>query len=661
MGRGTALRWIALVSAVTACGGGDDLLLPGSAEPASIVLVQGDQQNGRVGEALPQPLVAAVTDANGRPVQGATVLFVLSDPAPGASVSPDTVTTDANGNATAGVVLGTRPGAQTGTVEALNADGAMVAQAGFTVTALSEDANTISVASGDNQSAPVGTALPAPLVVSVADAFGNPIPGVAVTWSADGGGAVSEQSTSTGPDGQTSITWTLGGAAGTQHAVAAVDGLVGSPVTFTATATAGAASGVTAVGGNGQSGPVNTELPQPLVVEVRDAQHNAVPGVAVTWVIGIGGGSITPGTSTTDADGRASAAWTLGAAPGTNTVTAVVSGIGVAEFTAAAIGGAPPRLGIATQPGASATSGVPFDPQPVVQLLDGEGNPVHQAGVGVQVAIASGAGTLQGSMTQPTDGDGRAAFAGLAITGSSGARTLRFSADGFASVTSQAVTVGAAATTTAITSDQPDPSTVGAPVTVQVTVTSAAGTPTGTVTVQDGNDSCPITLSNGQGSCALQLNTAGDRTLTASYAGADGFAPSSATESHSVQPAPQQTLAMAQQPPSAATLGAAFEPQPAVQLQVDGQNQALAGIEVIAAIQDGGGTLTGMTTVATDASGRATFTDLAITGDPGQRTLVFQAQNYTGIVSTSVDVQAPPAPTGAPASQMTRARQAISS
>jgi hypothetical protein len=646
MGRGTALRWIALVSAAAACSGGDDLLLPGSAEPASVALVQGDQQNGRVGEALPQPLVAAVTDANGRPVQGATVLFVLSDPPPGASVSPDTAMTGADGNATASVVLGTRPGAQSGTVEALNADGAMVAQAGFTLTALSEDANTLSLASGDGQSAPVGAALPAPLVVSVADAFGNPIPGVAVAWSADGGGAVSEQSTSTDANGQTSITWTLGGAAGTQHAVAAVDRLVGSPVTFTATATAGAASGVTAVGGNGQSGPVNTELSQPLVVEVRDAQHNAVPGVAVTWVIGTGGGSITPETSTTDADGRASAAWTLGAAPGTNTVSAVVSGIGVAEFTATATGGAPPRLGIATQPGPSATSGVPFDPQPVVQLLDGSGNPVRQAGVGVQVAITSGAGTLQGSTTQPTDGDGRAAFAGLAISGPSGARTLRFSADGFAAVTSQTVTVGAAATTTTITSDQPDPSAVGDPVTVQVTVTSAAGTPTGTVTVQDGNDSCPMTLSNGQGTCALQLNTAGDRTLTASYAGADGFAPSSATESHTVQAAPQQTLAMAQQPSSPDTAGMPFPTQPAVQLQVNGENQALAGIPVTAAIRSGGGSLTGTITATTDPSGRATFADLAVTGDPGPRTLVFQAPGYTEVVSTEFDVQSAAAPTG---------------
>ena len=119
MRRWTALGWATLASAAVACGGGDDLLLPGSADPAAVSLVQGDQQNGPVGQALPQPLVATVTDASGRPVQGATVVFVLSDPAPGASISPDTVTTGADGNAAASVVLGTRPGTQAGTVEAL--------------------------------------------------------------------------------------------------------------------------------------------------------------------------------------------------------------------------------------------------------------------------------------------------------------------------------------------------------------------------------------------------------------------------------------------------------------------------------------------------------------------------------------------------------------
>src|SRR6185436_18312636 len=72
-------------------------------------------------------------------------------------------------------------------------------------------------------------------------------------------------------------------------------------------------------------------------------------------------------------------------------------------------------------------------------------------------------------------------------------------------------------TTTSITSDTPDPSVVGQPVTVQYSVTSLGGTPTGNVTVSDGVDSCTATVAAGQ--CDITLTTAGAKSLTATYAG----------------------------------------------------------------------------------------------------------------------------------------------
>jgi adhesin/invasin len=640
MGRTRALRWITLLSATAACGGGGDLLLPG-ADPAVVTLVPGDGQNGRVGEALPQPLVVSVTDASGRPIDGATVVFVLSDPAPGASVAPDTTTTNADGDATANVVLGTRPGTQAGEVQALGGNGSATAHAAFTVTALPENANGIVAVSGQDQSGPVGTKLGSSLVVQVSDAFGNPIEGVVVTWTADGGGSVSAPTTTTGADGTTSVERTLGGTAGTQRTFASVDGLAGSPVTFVHTATAGAASGVTIVAGDDQIGPISTELPQDLVVEVRDAASNPVPSVAVTWVIGVGAGSVTPTTSTTDASGRATAAWTLGPVPGPNTVSAVVSGIGVAEFSANATAGAPARLAIQTQPSSSAVSGVALGQQPIIQLLDALGNEAKQPGVAVTVSIASGNGTLSGGTSQQTDGNGRAAFSGLTITGTQGTKTLRFSASGFASVTSQQISLGASPTTTTITSDSPDPSRAGDPVTVKFTVTSNAGTPDGSVTVQDGTDTCSGTLSSGQGSCVIRLNSLGTRNLTATYGGSAGFATSSAIETHNVQAPPQPVLAILTQPASTATAGTALSQQPVIQLKTgDGADLSTAGVAVSAAIATGGGTLSGTTTVMTDAQGRAAFTDLAINGNAGQRTLVFTATGYTNVTSGTIDVQA---------------------
>jgi Big-like domain-containing protein len=627
---------------LSACGGGSDLLLPGTGEPAAVTLVQGNGQNGRVGDALPQPLVAAVTDGAGRPVQGATVVFVLTDPAPGASLSPDTTTTAADGTATAQVVLGTLPGTQAGEVLALGGQGQPTATATFSLNALPENANGITAVSGMDQSGQVGTALANPLVVQVADAFGNPIPGVDVVWTADGGGSVSSPTTTTGADGQTSVTRTLGTTAGTQRTLASVDGLAGSPVTFVHTATAGAASGLSIVSGDDQTGPVSTELPLPLVVALRDGGGNPVPAAAVSWVIGSGGGSVVPSTSSTDGAGQAIVAWTLGGTPGPNTVSAVVSGIGVVEFSATATAGAPARLSIQTAPSASAVSGAVLGQQPVIQLLDAAGNPATQSGVAVQVAIATGGGSLGGATSALTDGNGRAAFTDLSISGPAGAHTLRFTAANFAAVTSGTINLTAAPTVTTITADKPDPSRTGDLVTVSFTVTSSPGTPGGSVQVADGGNTCTGTLSGGQGSCAIGFTTTGSRTLTATYAGADGFGASSDTEEHTVEAPPPPVLAIATQPASQATSGVALNPQPVVQLKTgDGANLATAGVAVSVAIQSGG-SLGGTTLVATDGEGRASFTDLVISGDPGTRTLLFTASGFTPVTSSSITVVAAP-------------------
>jgi adhesin/invasin len=638
LGRAAVLAVLLL----SACGGGSDLLLPGTGEPAAVTLMQGNGQNGRVGDALPQPLVAAVTDGAGRPVQGATVVFVLTDPAPGASLSPDTTTTGADGTATAQVVLGTRPGTQAGEVLALGGQGQPTATATFSLNALPENANSITAVSGMDQSGQVGTALANPLVVQVADAFGNPIPGVDVVWTADGGGSVSSPTTTTGADGQTSVTRTLGTTAGTQRALASVDGLAGSPVTFVHTATAGAPSGLSIVSGDDQTGPVSTELPLPLVVALRDGGGNPVPGAAVSWVISSGGGSVTPSTSSTDAAGQAIVAWTLGGTPGPNTVSAVVSGIGVVEFSATATAGAPARLSILTQPSASAVSGAVLGQQPVIQLLDAGGNPATQIGVAVQAAIATGGGSLGGATSTLTDANGRATFTDLSISGAPGAHTLRFTAAAFAAVTSGTINLTAAPTVTTITADTPDPSRTGDLVTVSFTVTSANGTPGGSVQVADGGNTCTGTLSSGQGSCEIGLTATGSRTLTATYAGADGFGASSDTEEHTVQAPPPPVLAIATQPASQATSGVALNPQPVVQLKTgDGANLATAGVAVSVAIQ-GGGSLGGTTPVATDGEGRASFTDLVITGDPGTYTLLFTASGFTSVTSSSITLVAAP-------------------
>ena len=71
-------------------------------------------------------------------------------------------------------------------------------------------------------------------------------------------------------------------------------------------------------------------------------------------------------------------------------------------------------------------------------------------------------------------------------------------------------------------------------------------------------------------------------------------------------------------PPSSLTA------QPVVELQ-DEQGAAVpqAGIPVTASIASGGGSLTGTTTVSTASNGRATFSEMAVSGQTGPRTLTF--------------------------------------
>jgi hypothetical protein len=89
----------------------------------------------------------------------------------------------------------------------------------------------------------------------------------------------------------------------------------------------GPPSELSAVSGDGQNGPPGTRLPDPLVVEVTDAEGRHVPGTSVqfTFAGDVAGGAVTPGTAITDDQGRASAEVQLGTVEGDQPVEALVT------------------------------------------------------------------------------------------------------------------------------------------------------------------------------------------------------------------------------------------------------------------------------------------------------------------------------------------------
>ena len=97
-----------LLLPLVACSGGD-LLLP---DDRTLRVVSGDGQSAVAGSPVPNPLVVAVQDHDGRPVEGAVILFQFVDPPNGAAIAPSASETNPEGQASVEVTLGTPAGDQ---------------------------------------------------------------------------------------------------------------------------------------------------------------------------------------------------------------------------------------------------------------------------------------------------------------------------------------------------------------------------------------------------------------------------------------------------------------------------------------------------------------------------------------------------------------------
>ena len=230
-----------------------------------------------------------------------------------------------------------------------------------TVTAPAASAANMSLASGDSQSGKTSVALANPFVVVVKDAYGNVVSGASVTFAISSvpGGAtgqvLSVASATTDASGQAQTTLTLGNTAGQYQVTATSEGLSGSPITFSSTAVT--PSTLTKVSGDSQSKTVTLTLTDPLVVKLVGAGNVAIPNETVTFAIssvptGATSQVLSVTSATTDVNGQAQTAFTLGDKTGDYVVTASYGGLTSVNFTATGLAGAPYKV-VLSGPGSS--------------------------------------------------------------------------------------------------------------------------------------------------------------------------------------------------------------------------------------------------------------------------------------------------------------------
>ena len=307
--------------------------------PARIVVLSGDDQAAPRRSTLSEPVGVRVEDRFRNAVAGVEVEF---DAVQGAgSVRPSSVATDSEGRASAEWSLGDPLGAQSLSIRVGSLPPTILAA---TATAVPEE---LTVLEGNGQTGPVGAALPNLISVQVLGLGAAPIPSLDVRFSVTAGSGMlratataepaSELLIRTDPRGIAALeSWILGPSPGLQSLEVAVPGLPAQMVT--ATARPGPASRVEKILGDGQEGIRETLLPEPLVIQITDAFGNPVSGETVAFTPAMGSGTVAPAQATTDADGRASAAWTLGASFGEQSVTASVSSGASGIFRATATG-----------------------------------------------------------------------------------------------------------------------------------------------------------------------------------------------------------------------------------------------------------------------------------------------------------------------------------
>ncbi len=389
-------------------------------------------------------------------------------------------------------------------------------------TVVSGAAAQLVLVSGSNQTATVGTAASAPIVVEAVDASGNPVSGTSVTFAATTSGAsVGSPSTqATSVAGLAQDTATVGTLLGAYTFIATSAGLTGSPVVVQVNAQAGAASKLVYISGGNQRGTVGTALSGALLVSTTDQYGNRVGNQSVTFAPSAAGvGSISPTTVSSDGAGLASAIATLGTVAGAQQFR-VSAGFAsnVVTYDSTALAGAATQLAYVSGNAQTGVAGSVLAAPLLVAVSDAYANPVQGVSV-VFAATTAGASVNPSTVTSDASGQARALATLSSTTGTNNFSASVGGLTGSPVAFSETGTPGSG--TRLVLSGVPLSSSAGAVFSVTVTALDVSGNTvtsfSGPVTFSSTDSSAQFpsspALSHGVATFSLALRTAGTQTL----------------------------------------------------------------------------------------------------------------------------------------------------
>ncbi|MBX7120030.1 MAG: Ig-like domain-containing protein, partial [Gemmatimonadaceae bacterium] len=283
---------------------------------ARLVLVSGDAQSAEQRDTLLQPIVVRALGPLGQPVADTVVQFTVR--AGAGDVTAANVRTDAAGLATTRWVLGLPVGAQRLVARSPGFDSVSVsatATAGTRVVRVTVDApRLLLTGAGD-------TVRFRAAAFNVAD---DTLPAAPITWRAT--------DTTVARVSATGLVTAV--ALGTT-VITASSGSISDSLPIVVQGTPRLAI----VAGDGQRIDWGAIAPDSLKVRVLDATGAPVGGVSVDFTVSLGGGTVSPASAPSDANGYAATQWRIGSPLGAHTVTASRAGFQNAVFQGTAVAG----------------------------------------------------------------------------------------------------------------------------------------------------------------------------------------------------------------------------------------------------------------------------------------------------------------------------------